>query len=342
MWSSSAIAATQALKSSASRVGASAMRSCPPSAMDYRKLGAADLQVSAIGLGCNPFGNEVDLATAQAIVNRAIELGVNYFDTADSYYGGRSEEYLGHALKGRRQAVIVATKVGNRTGPGADDTGASKQHIFRSCEASLRRLQTDFIDLYQIHTPDRATPIEETLEALNVLVEQGKVRYIGCSNYFEWEVVEAQWVARMRGWHGFVACQDFYNLLYRDLEKRMLPMCLKYGLGLIPYLPLAGALLSGSYRRGQPPAPGSRGALRPTFKFWDTDRNWTVQEGLAAFARERNWSLPRMAVAWLLTRPMLPTVIAGADRPEHIADNAAAVDLTFTAEDLAEIDRITL
>jgi aryl-alcohol dehydrogenase-like predicted oxidoreductase len=310
--------------------------------MLYRNLGASGLRVSAIGLGCNPFGNEVDPPTAVAIVDRAIELGVNYFDTADSYYEGRSEDYLGRALKGRRQNVLVATKVGNRTGPGPNDTGASRQHIFASCEASLRRLQTDYIDVYQIHTPDRQTPIAETLDALNALVQQGKVRYIGCSNYFEWEVVEALWLARTAHEQAFVSCQDFYNLLYRDIEKRMLPMCIKYGLAVIPYLPLAGALLSGSYRRNQPPSPGSRGAIRPTFKYWDSDRNWTVQEALAAFAQQRGWSLPAMAIAWLLTRPQVPTVIAGADRPEHIADNVGALDISFSPADLEEIDRLTL
>ncbi|HEX8967249.1 MAG TPA: aldo/keto reductase [Chloroflexota bacterium] len=310
--------------------------------MRFRKLGASGLRVSAVGLGCNPFGNEVDAATARAIVDRAIDLGVNYFDTADSYYEGRSEEYLGRALEGRRHQVIVATKVGNSTGRGPNDRGTSRNHIFASCEASLRRLQTDYVDLYQIHTPDRQTPIEETLDALNSLVQQGKARYIGCSNFFEWEVMEAIWVARTRGWREFITCQDFYNLLYRDLEKRFVPMCEKYGLGVIPYLPLAGALLSGTYRRDQAPAPGSRGALRPTFRFWQSDRNWTVQEGLAAFADQRAWSLPRMAIAWLLTRPAVSTVIAGADRPEHIEDNVRALEVEFTAEDLAEIDRITL
>jgi aryl-alcohol dehydrogenase-like predicted oxidoreductase len=310
--------------------------------MLYRNLGASGLRVSAIGLGCNPFGNEVDPPTAMAIVDRAIELGVNYFDTADSYYEGRSEDYLGRALRGRRHEVLVASKVGNRTGPGPNDSGASRQHIFASCEASLRRLQTDYIDVYQIHTPDRETPIEETLDALNALVQQGKVRYIGCSNYFEWEVVEALWHARTSQKQAFVSCQDFYNLLYRDVEKRMLPMCIKYGLALIPYLPLAGALLSGSYRRNQAPSPGSRGAIRPTFKFWDSDRNWTVQEALVAFAQQHGWSLPAMAIAWLLRRPQVPTVIAGADRPEHIADNAGALNISFSADDLAEIDRLTL
>ena len=310
--------------------------------MQFRRLGASGLNVSAIGLGCNPFGNEVDAATAHAIVDRAIELGVTYFDTADSYYEGRSEDYLGRALEGRRQQVIVATKFGNPTGPGPNDGGASRHHIFASCEASLRRLRTDYIDLYQVHTPDRHTPIEETLSALNALIDQGKVRYIGCSNYFEWEVVEAIWTARTRNQQAFITCQDFYNLLYRDIERRFVPMCVKYGLGLIPYLPLAGALLSGTYRRGIQPPAGSRGAIRPTFKFWDSDRNWRVQEDLLAFADQRGWSLPRLAIAWLLSRPTVPTVIAGADRPEHIADNVRALEIDFGADDLAELDRLTL
>ena len=238
--------------------------------------------------------------------------------------------------------MIVATKFGNRVGSGPNDAGASRHHIFASCEASLRRLQTDYIDVYQVHTPDRSTPIEETLDALNALMQQGKVRYIGCSNYFEWEVVEAIWTCRARGWQSFVSCQDFYNLLYRDIEKRFVPMVVKYGLGLIPYLPLAGALLSGSYRRGVAPVAGSRGAIRPTFRYWDSDRNWRVQESLVAFCAERGWSLPRLAIAWLLTRPYVPTVIAGADTPEHIAHNVAALDISLSEDDLAELDRLTL
>jgi aryl-alcohol dehydrogenase-like predicted oxidoreductase len=211
-----------------------------------------------------------------------------------------------------------------------------------ACEASLRRLQTDFIDVYQIHSPDRETPLEETLEALTTLVKQGKVRYLGCSNHFEWEVAEAQWIARTRGLAAFVSCQEFYNLLYRDIEKRMLPMLIKYGLALIPYLPLAGALLTGTYRRGVPPEPGTRGALRPTFKTWDSERNWRVQEGLLAFAEQRGWSLPAVAIAWLLSRPTVATVIPGADRPEHLEANSRALEVRFSAEDLAEIDRLTL
>jgi aryl-alcohol dehydrogenase-like predicted oxidoreductase len=310
--------------------------------MEYRQLGASGIRISAVGLGCNPFGNEVDVATAETIVSKAIENGVTYFDTADSYFAGRSEEYLGKALVGRRQDVIIATKFGNRVGPGPNDTGASRKHIFEACEASLRRLQTDYIDVYQIHSPDRSVPIEETMRALDDLVRQGKVRYIGCSNLFEWEAAEAIWLARMQNLTPFVSCQEFYNLLYRDVEKRMEPFCIKYGLGMIPYFPLAGGLLGGSYRQGVAPEPGSRGAIRPTFKTWDSERNWRVVEGLRAFAQEHGWELPQMSVAWLLSRPAMSTVIAGADRPEHIEANVKALEVKFTPEDLEEIDRITL
>ncbi len=310
--------------------------------MEYRNLGRAGLRISAIGLGCNPFGNEVDPPTAQAIVDKAMDLGVTYFDTADTYFQGRSEEYLGGALKGKRDQVLIATKFGNRLGSGPNDTGGSRQHIIEACEASLRRLQTDYIDVYQIHSPDRGTPIEETMRALNDLVRQGKVRYIGCSNFFEWEVRDAQHVAERDRLTSFVSCQDFYNLLYRDIEKRMEPMCVKHGLGMIPYFPLAGGLLGGNYSQGVAPEPGSRGAIRPTFKTWDSERNWSVLEGLRSFAEGHGWTLPQMAIAWLLTRPMMATVIAGADRPEHIEANVKALEVKFSETDLEEIDRLTL
>jgi aryl-alcohol dehydrogenase-like predicted oxidoreductase len=312
--------------------------------VEYRRLGSSGLQISAIGLGCNPFGNEVDASTAEAIVSSALEAGVTYFDTADAYFEGRSEEYLGQAVAdlGCRGEIVLATKFGNRMGGGPNDVGASRQHILQACEASLRRLRTDYIDVYQVHSPDRQTPIEETLAALDTLVRQGKVRYIGCSNFFDWEVVEAQWVARTRNLTPFVACQDFFNLLYRDVEKRMLPMCVKYGLGLIPYMPLAAALLSGAYRRGVAPEPGTRAAIRPSFRAFASERNWNVQESLLAFADARGWALSQLAIAWLLTRPMVPTVIAGADRPEHLAENAKALDVHLSEADLAEIDRLTL
>jgi aryl-alcohol dehydrogenase-like predicted oxidoreductase len=310
--------------------------------MEYRRLGRSGLRVSAVGLGCNPFGHEVDAAAAERIVGRALDLGITYFDTADSYFEGRSEEYLGRALRSRRDAAIVATKFGNRMGTGPNDTGASHHHIVKACEDSLRRLGTDYVDVYQVHSPDRSTPLDETVRALDDLVRAGKVRYLGCSNFFEWEIVEALWIADKRNLTPFVIAQDFHNLLYRDVEKRLAPCCARFGLGMVAYFPLAGGLLSGTYRRGEAPPPGSRGAGRPTFKSWDSARNWDVQEKLADFARSRGWGLPQMALAWLLSRETTFTVIAGADSPEHVAINVTALDIKFSAADLAELDRITL
>lgn len=309
--------------------------------MDYCRMGNSGLKVSAIGLGCNPFGNEVDAAGAARIVGRALDLGVTYFDTADSYFEGRSEEFLGRALEGRRADAIIATKFGNPVTPGLS-AGASRRYIVGACEASLRRLKTDYIDVYQVHSPDRGTPLEETIRALDDLVRAGKVRYLGCSNFYEWEIVESLWLAEKYRLTPFVIAQDFYNLLYRDIEKRMEPLCIKFGLGMVAYFPLAGALLSGAFHRGVVPPPGSRGAIRPSFKTWDTPRNWDVQEKLAAFAAARGWGLPQMALAWLLSRRQTFTVIAGADRPEHIETNVGALDVKFGAADLAELDRITL
>jgi aryl-alcohol dehydrogenase-like predicted oxidoreductase len=309
--------------------------------MQYRRLGNSGLRVSAIGLGCNPFGHEVDAAGAARIVGRALDLGVTYFDTADSYFQGRSEEYLGGALRDRRGDAIIATKFGNPVSPGSS-AGASRRYIVEACEASLRRLGTDYIDVYQVHSPDRGTPLDETMRALDDLVRAGKVRYLGCSNFYEWEIVEALWIAERQRLNAFVIAQDFHNLLYRDIEKRMEPLCVRFGLGMVAYFPLAGALLSGTYRRGVAPPPGSRGAGRPTFKTWDSARNWDVQEKLAAFAAARGWALPQMALAWLLSRPMNFTVIAGADTAEHVAANVGALDVTFSPADLAELDRITL
>jgi len=310
--------------------------------MQYRRVGKSGLMVSAMGIGCNPFGIEVDLPTSKAIVHRAIDHGITYFDTADSYSRGTSEDYLGQALEGRRQNVIIATKVGNPMGDGPNERGASRSHIIASCEASLRRLRTDYIDIYQIHEPDRQTPIEETMAALDMLVRQGKVRYLGASNFYEWEVCEAQWTADRNGLTPFILCQDFYNLLYRDIEKRMEPFCVRYGLGMVSYFPLAGALLSGAYTRGAAIETDNKRQARPTFKAWDSERNWTVQEQLARFADSRGWTLPQMALAWLLTRPMTSSLIAGVDRVAHLDANMKALDVKFTADDLTEIDRITL
>jgi aryl-alcohol dehydrogenase-like predicted oxidoreductase len=276
------------------------------------------------------------------VVNQALELGINYFDTANSYGIGKSEEALGTALEGgKRQQALIATKFGNRTGDGPNDIGASRMAIIRACEDSLRRLKTDYIDLYQLHWPDHDTPIDETLRALDDLVRAGKVRYIGASNLFAWELCEAHFTAERLGLSQFISAQDHYNLLYRDIEKRFEPFCVKYGVGMTHYFPLAGGMLAGAYKRGEV-TPGTRQANNPNTAAWQSDRNWSVQEKLLAFAQARGWALAQMSLAWLLSRPATFTVIAGADKPQHLVDNVKALDVRFTPEDLVEIDRITL
>ena len=309
--------------------------------MTYRHVGRSGLMASSLGVGCFAFGGFVDQATTQAVVNQALDLGINYFDTANSYGIGKSEAALGTALLGRRHEALIATKFGNRTGDGPNETGASRMAVIRACEDSLRRLKTDHIDLYQLHWPDPGTPIEETLRALDDLVRSGKVRYIGCSNLYEWELCEAQWTAEAKGLTKFISSQEFYNLLYRDLERRMEPMCVKYGIGLTYYFPLAGGMLAEAYTRDAM-VPGTRQANNPNTAAWPSERNWKVQEQLVAFAHARGWTLAQMSLAWLLQRPATFTVIAGADKPQHLIDNVKALDIRFTDDDLTEIDRITL
>lgn len=310
--------------------------------MQYRHVGRSGLIASAIGVGCFPFGGFVDLPTTRAVVDQALALGINYFDTANSYGIGKSEEALGTALEGgKRQQALIATKFGNRTGDGPNDIGASRMAVIRACEDSLRRLKTDYIDLYQLHWPDHDTPIEETLRALDDLVRAGKVRYIGASNMFAWELCEAHFTAEKYGLGKFISAQDHYSLLYRDIEKRFEPFCVKYGIGMTHYFPLAAGMLTGIHQRGAIVA-GSRQDKNPNTAAWQSDRNWSVTEKLRAFAQERGWTLAQMALAWLLSRPATFTVIAGADQPQHLVDNVKALEIRFTPEDLIEIDRITL
>jgi aryl-alcohol dehydrogenase-like predicted oxidoreductase len=310
--------------------------------MQYRHVGRSGLIASAIGVGCFPFGGYVDLPTTRAVVDQALELGINYFDTANSYGIGKSEEALGTALEGgKRQQALIATKFGNRTGDGPNDMGASRMAIIRACEDSLRRLKTDYIDLYQLHWPDHDTPIEETLRALDDLVRAGKVRYIGASNMFAWELCEAHFTAEKYGLGKFISAQDHYSLLYRDIEKRFEPFCAKYGIGMTHYFPLAAGMLTGVHKRGDI-AKGSRQDKNPNTAAWQSDRNWSVTERLQAFAQERGWTLAQMSLAWLLSRPATFTVIAGADKPQHLVDNVKALEIRFTQDDLVEIDRITL
>lgn len=312
-----------------------------PTTMQYRHVGRSGLMASALGIGCFAFGGYVKQDDVNAVMSQALDMGINYFDTANSYGIGKSEEALGMALKGRRDQALIATKFGNRMGDGPNDLGASRLAIIRACEASLKRLGTDYIDLYQLHWPDHGTPIEETLRALDDLVRAGKVRYIGASNLFAWELCEAHFVAEKYGLPKFISAQDHYNLLYRDIEKRFEPFCVKYGVGMTHYFPLAAGMLSGIHQRGAI-AAGSRQDKNPNTAAWQSDRNWDVTEKLQAFAQARGWTLAQMSLAWLLQRPATFTVIAGADKPQHLLDNVRALDIRFTAEDLTEIDRITL
>jgi aryl-alcohol dehydrogenase-like predicted oxidoreductase len=306
--------------------------------MQYRRLGPSGLKVSAIGMGTNQFGGKVDQAGVTAIIDQAIELGVNFIDTADIYTQGRSEETIGVALAGRRQRVVLTTKVGMAAGQGPNDSGASRGHIQDGVERSLRRLQTDYLDLYQIHRYDEATPIEETLRALDDLVRSGKVRYIGASNFAAWQLAQANAIAELRGWSTFVTIQPHYNMLERAVERELLPYCNASGVAILPYYPLAGGFLTGKYRRGQPAPAGSRGESNRLVQQMMVDSVYATIEPLAAWAAERGRSLGELAHAWLLAQPRVCSVISGATSPEQVRANVASVDWPLTAEELATVN----
>ena len=310
--------------------------------MEYKSLGASGLQVSAVGLGCNNFGMRIDKEKSAEVVSRALELGINFFDTADIYGGTLSEQFLGEALGDRRQHVIVATKFGSPTGEGPGNRGGSRDHIMQAAEASLRRLNTDYIDLYQYHFPDPNTPIEESLRAMDDLVRSGKVRYIGSSNMSAWQAVEAHWVAKSEHLNPFITAQNEYSLIDRRAERELVPACRKYGIGLLPYFPLASGLLTGKYSRGEAPADDTRiGAWGARGQQLLTDRNFDIVERLQKFAAERDKSLLDIAIGWLASQDVVSSVIAGATKPEQVEQNAAAADLHLSPEELAEIDTIT-
>jgi aryl-alcohol dehydrogenase-like predicted oxidoreductase len=310
--------------------------------VNKRKLGKSDLEVSLVGIGCNNFGQRIDDATARKVVDAALEHGITLFDTADIYGGrGGSETTLGKILGARRKDIVLASKFGMPMDDAGTMKGASRAYIMSSVEGSLRRLKTDWIDLYQVHQPDALTPIEETLRALDDLVRSGKVRYIGCSNYAAWQVVEAAWTARQAGTASFISCQDEYSLLARGIEKELIPAMRSYGLGLLPYFPLASGLLTGKYRRNAALPEGSRMELHKNFadRFL-SERNWQQVERLGQFCARRGRSMLELAFSWLAAQPTVASVIAGATRPEQIAQNAAAAGWTLNAEDLAELDRL--
>jgi aryl-alcohol dehydrogenase-like predicted oxidoreductase len=313
--------------------------------MLYRRLGESGLMVSVVGLGCNNFGSRIDGEASRAVVDTALAAGITLFDTADTYGDrGRSEEFLGAALKGRRDEVIIATKFGadmaGSNGPEWDARGA-RRYIVRAVEASLRRLDTDWIDLYQIHVPDAGTPIEETLAALDDLVRAGKLRYLGHSNFTGWQIADADWTARSRGLTRFISAQNHYNLLHREpADTEVVPACQRFGLGLLPYFPLASGLLTGKYRRGEAAPAGTRLAGE-RFAPRLAAARWDTIDALAEFAQQRELSMLDVAIGGLAAQPTVASVIAGATRPEQVHANVDAGAWQPSADDLAALDELT-
>ena len=312
--------------------------------MRFKKLGKSGLSVSVVGIGCNNFGQRCDAGTTQNVVDAAVDAGINFFDTADIYGPrGLSEEYLGKALKQhRREDLVIASKFAGLMGKGEGMRGASRSYIMRAVEASLRRLDTDYIDLYQQHMPDADTPIDETLAALDDLVRAGKVRYLGNSNYQGWQIAHADWTARSAHLNRFVSAQNLYSLLDRNVEREVIPACAEFGLGMLPYFPLASGLLTGKYRRGEAPPQGTR------LEAWGergaaslSDSNFDAVERLGAFAATHGRSLLELAMSWLACQPNVTSVIAGATSAEQVAANAAAGLWELSADELADASSAT-
>jgi aryl-alcohol dehydrogenase-like predicted oxidoreductase len=301
-----------------------------------RTLGDSGLEVSVVGLGCNQFGRRLDLAGTRAVVDAALEQGMTLLDTADVYGRGKSEEYLGELLAGRRDQVVLATKFGLDMGDGKGPRG-SRDYILQAFEASLRRLRTDAIDVYYYHQPDGVTPIAETLGTLNELVQAGSVGVIAVSNFSAEQIDEAEEVAREHGFARFVAVQNEYNLLVRDAEPEVLPTCERLGLGFVPFYPLASGLLTGKYRRGEPGPPGARLTDRERIA---TDEQYETIAALGRFAAERGISLVDVAIGALIARPVISSVIAGATSPDQVRTNAAAARWQPSDEDLAALARL--
>ncbi|MEC7122569.1 MAG: aldo/keto reductase [Pseudomonadota bacterium] len=311
--------------------------------MDYRRLGHSGLWVSAVGIGCNNFGAKCDEAATRAVVHACLDAGITLFDTADMYGNrGGSETLLGRILGHHRKDIVLASKFGLPMGEGPYLNGAGRHYIMRAVEDSLRRLRTDHLDLYQVHRPDPATPIEETLRALDDLVRDGKVRYVGCSNFAGWQLAEAEWAARAGGTVRFISAQNEYSLVDRRIEGDLVPAANAYGVGILPYFPLANGLLTGKYQRDHAMPDGARMTERPTrAEEVLTDRNWTIAEKVADYAAARGHNLLEAAIGWLASQDHVPSVIAGATTAEQVAQNAAAADWRMTAEEIADINALS-
>jgi len=319
--------------------------------MEYRTLGRTGLKVSALCLGTMTFGWTADEPTAHRILSAAVDAGINFIDTADIYpywapgaWAGCTEEIIGRWLKGqRREALVIATKVRGPMGPGPNDQGLSRKHIMEAVEGSLRRLGTDFIDLYQVHWPDEETPLEETLRALDDLVRQGKVRYIGASNFPAWLLCKALWISDQHGWARFDSLQPHYNLLHRaEFERELMALCRDQGLGVIPYSPLAGGFLTGKYRRDAPPPSGSRGAVSEWLsRYLRSERAWQVLEEVRRIARELGKTPAQVALAWVLSNPVVTSPIIGASTVEQLQELLGAVGWSLPEEAKQRLDALT-
>ncbi len=313
--------------------------------MEYRSLGRTGVQVSRLCLGCMMFGGKTTPGDSAKIIDRALDADINFLDTANVYNIGRSEEAVGAALKanGKRNSIVLATKVHWKMGEGVNDWGNSRRHIIEQCEASLRRLQTDWIDLYQIHRPQPEIPIDETLRALDDLVRAGKVCYLGTSTFAAWQLVESLWTSKELGLNRFVSEQPPYSLLDRRIERELLPMAQTYGFAVIPWSPLGGGLLTGKYRRGQEPPEDARYRdveNNPLLRRRMTERIYDIVEGLEPIATEKGIPLSQMALAWVMQRPGITAPIIGPRTMEQLEDNLGALPITFTEDELKRIDRV--
>jgi len=307
-----------------------------------RKLGGTGLKVSELCLGTMIYGQQVDEATSIRIIRRAVEAGINFIDTADVYVNGRSEEIVGKAIHDMRDDIVLATKVRNIMGPGPNDVGLNRKHIMKGVEESLRRLGTDYIDLYQLHHVDPTTPLKETLVTLNDLVRAGKVRYIGCSNFAAWQLEKALRVSEVHDLDAFVCTQPRYNIVDREPERELLPLCAEEGIGVIPYSPLAGGLLTGKYRPGKPPPEGTRGALRPEWMSrFMTDRSLVIIQELEKISSETGMPMTQLSLAWMLENPTITAPIIGASSLEQLEMNIETVNHTISKEALQRIDEVS-
>ena len=309
--------------------------------MEYRKLGSSGLEVSTVGLGTNNFGRRMDFASTEKVLNACIDEGVTFIDTANVYSAGQSEEYIGRALGDRRSQLVLTTKAAGGMGEGPNRKGTSRKHLTGEIEASLKRLQTDYMDLFQVHFPDRSVPIEETLRTLDDLVRQGKVLYVGVSNFSAWETAEAVFTGRSLGLNQIVSIQSEYSLLRRDVEKELIPFCQAYNIGMIPYFPLASGFLTGKYKRGEALPEGTRLAGMPEGPYkdrWLNEGNFQILDVLESFSQQRSHTVLELAIAWLNAQPQVASVISGATKPEQVEQNAKAADWQLSESDLQDLE----